>query len=192
MNNALILTESDDILIGERFQTISSKNPLKTFSSISKERAKSFFIEPSVESDVDQANCQQINNSFSIAQETRKKKPIALVPKTTYPYRAFSALQKWEGYVIEINDKYFTARVTDLSEKHEDEEIEVMFTEISDDDKKLVCVGAIFYWNIGYEKEKGTVKRSSMIRFRRLPRWTKTDVENAKKFQDMMESFLNV
>jgi len=193
MNNLLAYTESEAIRIYDEGETNSGKEPLKTFEGLSQERINSFLREPSVEPDEVEENTDARANSFkSQSRPVKNESPIALVPKTIYSPRTFSSLQKWEGYVIETNDDYFLARITDLSEDHEDEEIEVMYTEISDDDKELVRPGAIFYWHIGYETEKGTVKRSSIIRFRRLPKWTESDTEKAKDFEKRMKLFLNL
>ncbi len=66
-----------------------------------------------------------------------------------------------------------------------------MFSEISEDDQELIRPGAIFNWHIGYEMERGTVKRSSIIRFRRMPKWTESDKEKAESFEKELKHFLN-
>jgi hypothetical protein len=74
--------------------------------------------------------------------------------------------QKWEGYVIKINNNSFTARLTDLMSGSSGEKAEFPLEKVSKDDLKLVVPGAIFYWFIGH-KENGIY--TSILRFRRLP-----------------------
>ena len=94
----------------------------------------------------------------------------------------FVSLQKWEGTVIEVMKDSFIARLQDLTQEGPDEEAEFSIEEVSEDDKHLVEPGAIFYWNIGYhDSRSGQRRRSSIIRFRRLPAWTKEDIETAKR-----------
>lgn len=190
MNSALALTDPDSIELPDNIQTLSDKDPIRTFK-VSKERIDSFFKKPSVEPDEIDQTCQR-KTSVSQSLPIKDGKAIAFVPKKIYHPKTFSSLQKWEGYVLELHEEYFIARITDMSDEHDDEEIEVMLTEISEDDRGLICPGAIFYWHIGYETERGTVKRSSIIRFRRMPRWTESDIEKAKDFEKQMKNFLNI
>lgn len=94
----------------------------------------------------------------------------------------YRLLQQWEGVVLEVYEDYFIARLHDLTGKYPDEEAEFSFEEISENDKELLEPGAFFYWNIGYHESKsGQRTRSSIIRFRRLPAWTKKEIESSKK-----------
>jgi hypothetical protein len=53
---------------------------------------------------------------------------------------------------------------------------------VPEPDCSLVALGAVFYWVIGYEVTiTGTRKTVSMLRFRRLPAWTKADILSAKQ-----------
>jgi hypothetical protein len=110
--------------------------------------------------------------------------PSAVIafPRTTHPSSHFRPLQKWEGFVLEVRDNSFTARLVDQSNPGaEDEEVELSLEEISPYDLTLVAPGAIFYWNIGYETtSSGQRKRSSVIRLRRLPAWSAKDIETAQ------------
>ena len=110
--------------------------------------------------------------------------PAAVIafPRTTHPSSHFRPLQKWEGFVLEVKDNSFTARLVDQSNPGTgDEEVELSLEEISPDDLALVAPGAIFYWSIGYETtSSGQRKRSSVIRLRRLPAWSAKDIETAQ------------
>ena len=68
------------------------------------------------------------------------------------PTATLHALQEWEGYVLDIDNTDFTARLVDLTAgaSHEDEEAVIPLMEISDDDVKKMQVGSIFRWVIGY------------------------------------------
>jgi hypothetical protein len=93
---------------------------------------------------------------------------------------SFVGLQEWEGVVTEIRDRAFTARLMDLTYPKPDEEGEFCTDEISEDDLNLVVPGAIFRWSVGVLKMPGGAKRpTSQIVFRRLPQWTKRDLERA-------------
>ncbi len=93
----------------------------------------------------------------------------------------FVSLQKWEGVVTDIDEDSFTARLTDLMQSGSDEVIEFSFDDVPSDDRSLIQEGAIFYWNIGFETMRGQDRKVSLIKFRRLPKWSK------KKMQAMRE-----
>jgi len=102
---------------------------------------------------------------------------------------AFNSLLKREGTVMSIMENYFTAKLVDLAYEAVDEIADFPFDEISDDDKSLLKEGAIFYWNIGYKLlPTGQKERSSIIRFRRLPAWTRKEIETAEKKADELAS----
>ena len=93
------------------------------------------------------------------------------------------ALQEWEGYVTEIGENEFVARLTDLTAnaKVEGEEAVIPLEEISDDDTAKLRLGGIFRWVIGYERSgTGTKRRVSQIVFRDLPVVTKSDVREGE------------
>jgi hypothetical protein len=92
----------------------------------------------------------------------------------------FRALQRWEGVVLECRDESFLARLTDLTEEGPAEEVELPLSDVPREDLDLVELGAVFYWSIGYRDEVGGGRwRSSTLRFRRLPLWSKQELEAA-------------
>jgi hypothetical protein len=95
----------------------------------------------------------------------------------------FIALQEWEGVVSDIEDNTFIARLTDItSRENPEEEADFPIDDLRRDDIKLLQPGAVFRWVIGYETKKdGTKRRASEIIFRRLPQWTKKDIQEADK-----------
>jgi hypothetical protein len=54
--------------------------------------------------------------------------------------------------------------------------------EVSAEDLPLLAEGAVLYWTIGYEQTlTGQRKRVSIIRLRRLPAWTRSDLERVRR-----------
>ena len=108
-------------------------------------------------------------------------------PELSYPTDTvtFSALQEWEGHVLEISGNEFVAALVDLTagSSHEEEEAVIPLTEISDEDATALRVGGIFRWVIGYERSlSGTKKRVSQIVFRDLPRITERDLKHGREW----------
>lgn len=100
------------------------------------------------------------------------------------PRMSLQPLQEWEGYVTAIGSETFSARLTDVTAgRHfEEETTEFPISDLSDDDRELLTLGAIFRWVIGYQRSAGgTKRRVSQVTFRRLPAWTRADLERAKK-----------
>lgn len=97
-------------------------------------------------------------------------------------YRPFQILQQWEGTVVQSSEDTFVALLIDKTgAKPDEEEVEIELNELSADDKSLVKPGASFYWSIGYEDAPGVPRqRVSRIRFRRLPGWTRREVDRAE------------
>lgn len=103
-------------------------------------------------------------------------------PAPGTPPTTFHALQEWEGYVVDIGETDFVARVVDLTAGSEqaDEEATIPLSEISDRDAERIREGSIFRWVIGYERSvTGTKKRVSQIVFRDLPVITAGDLRDA-------------
>lgn len=118
-------------------------------------------------------------------------KPVYDKPETpnTRKYN-FNSLQKWEGIVTEIGEESFWARLIDLtnSEDTTEEVVEIPNEDVSSkDDLELIKLGAIFYWNIGYQTVNGQDSKTSLIIFRRLPKWS---ARKKASFQQKGEEFM--
>ena len=89
----------------------------------------------------------------------------------------FKSVHKWEGVVTTFSEdgEDFTATLTDLKNGGNKEEVTLPVEEVSEQDRPLLQLGALFYWNIGYEKVNGQIKKASIIRFKRLPKWNNKD-----------------
>ena len=107
-----------------------------------------------------------------------------LSPFTKRQYVSFSPLQEWEGYVIDIQEDCFTARLIDLTAGSDiaEEEADFPIEDLSSSDLRLLKLGAVFRWMIGYQRSKGgTKQRVSRVIFRDLPQWTRSELESSRK-----------
>ena len=108
-----------------------------------------------------------------------------VVPLGRYraPVAMLHPLQEWEGYVVEMTDAQFTARLLDVTAHatFEEEEADIPYDEIADVDRPKIRLGSIFRWVIGYERSAvGTKKRVSQIVFRDLPAVANSDLQAAQ------------
>lgn len=104
----------------------------------------------------------------------------------------FQAMQKWEGHVTQVGADTFTARIVRIVGEGPDQEAEIYKEEVASDDHALIEPGAVFYWSIGYLDRPSGRLRASIIRFRRLPVWSKHELENAEAKADNLKGLLNV
>ncbi|MDL1889211.1 hypothetical protein FBQ96_06460 [Nitrospirales bacterium NOB] len=118
--------------------------------------------------------------------------PPLVFPKPLPPQLDhFQPLQSWEGIVNKVEEKAFSTTLRERSRKAPDQVAEFPLEEVSLVDRELVKPGAIFYWDIGYSEDKtGQRIRASLIRFRRLPAWTKREIENARRDSSKMRENL--
>jgi len=114
-------------------------------------------------------------------EEMEILQPILRYDPEEFKERAVS-LQKWEGVVTEVEKDIFNARLLDLTDDNPEEEADFSIEEVSEDDRKLLKPGAVFYWSLGYlTTGTGQVIRTSIVKFRRLPAWTETEVKRAQE-----------
>ena len=98
------------------------------------------------------------------------------------PKTHFLTLQAWEGVVTAVEADSFTVKLVDLMSDMPDEEADIDFEDVSKDERALVTIGAIFLLYVGYAtSEGGQRSRTTILRFRRLPVWTETELASAKK-----------
>lgn len=103
----------------------------------------------------------------------------------------FQAMQKWEGRVIKVNEDTFTARLTTIKGEGNYQDAEIYIQEVTPDDRDNIEPGAVFYWSIGYLDTPSGRLRTSIIRFRRLPVWTRYELENATIKADNIRDLLD-
>lgn len=113
----------------------------------------------------------------TISPAKREATPLVRTPIFKGKVSHTRPIQQWEGVVSEVYDDYFVASLRDRERLTPDEYAEIFLSEVSEEDLPLVRPGNVFYWNIGYyDSPDGQRRRSSAIRFRRLPVWTKQEV----------------
>lgn len=150
-------------------------------------------LDSSVEMEFPTMLCPVIPSSdwFDIPTSSSVKVDAAQSVPATFHYTStggpvsskdqFQCLQAWEGVVLQLlEDKHFVARIVDSSGRERPQDVELPLEEIPDADMNLVAEGAVFYWKIGYRTAAhGQKSRTSEIRFRRLPRWTQAELDEA-------------
>jgi hypothetical protein len=103
-----------------------------------------------------------------------------------------SVIHIWEGTVVsvDVGAGVMDVRLDDRSGAVASHFAEISLEWVVDQDKELVEPGAIFYWTLYKEIKRGSISNAEEIRFRRLPNWTKVQLDNvtteaanlAKKF----------
>ena len=89
----------------------------------------------------------------------------------------FKTNEHWVGWITSIENNMCVADIQNQDDLDAPlEEISFYIDEIHEDDKHLLGVGAIFYWNIGYFLQKGNRVFGSFLRFRRLPVWREDEI----------------
>lgn len=97
------------------------------------------------------------------------------------PRSNFLTLQAWEGVVTAVDRESFGVRLVDLTAAESDEEAEIDFEQVSDDERKFIVIGAVFLLHVGYATSDGGQRNpTSILRFRRLPVWTEAELESAR------------
>lgn len=85
--------------------------------------------------------------------------------------RLFKAVQKWKGFITEIKDEGFSARLKDLTEGGTDEEAWFSFNEISDKEQNELKLGKAFYLSLGYSEYLGQVEKVMRLHFQKVTNW---------------------
>ena len=94
--------------------------------------------------------------------------------------------------MLSVRASDFVARLLDLTERG-GQRLEAIFSidEVSESDKPLLSEGAIFYWIIGFKDyPSGQRKTEQFLRFRRLPIWSKRDIERLDARVNDLKAFL--
>ena len=108
--------------------------------------------------------------------------------------RTLSPLGEWEGFVEKIEDDGFVVRMVDVKSKTSLPEELARFSksEVADHQKERLRVGAIVRWVVGLEKlPTGQRRRVSELHFRRLPAYTRRDLQRAtQKAMELVEGIV--
>lgn len=108
------------------------------------------------------------------------------------PRSSFEPLQEWEGYVVSGDQSEFVARLVDITSTRQVETEQATFSmdDVSNDERHLVQPGAVFRWSLGYERRvSGTRCKVSSLVFRRLPIWSKSEIDASRsKASELIKS----
>jgi hypothetical protein len=117
--------------------------------------------------------------------------PVVILPGPFKPRHRFKVLQQFEGTVLEISGDECRAHIRDLTRPGFVEEITFSIEEISESDRELAVLGAVFYWDIGYQDRiDGQRLRVSAIRFRRIPMWKEKDLVSSRREAESLSESL--
>jgi hypothetical protein len=104
----------------------------------------------------------------------------------------FDLRQQWEGTVVSIDGDSFSVTLRDLTDASVPEEsAELLLEDVSDSDRELLEPGAVFYWSVGYEETFRGRERKSIIRFRRLPGWTRQQLKAVQDRAEELNSYFS-
>jgi hypothetical protein len=139
--------------------------------------------------------CGVLNSFDDTVDDT---KPLIFQPRESKPISAkariytseqgiadepVELLSKFEGYVVEISDDSFSAI---MSENPDSEEILADFpkSDLSESDVEILAPGIPLIWTITKERQRGSIKRCSCVRVRRILRSTlaKTSEQRSNGF----------
>lgn len=108
---------------------------------------------------------------------------------------AFYSIEEWEGVVLDVQRDSFAARLINRSHRGlADEEGRFPMSQLtSPEDRGLIAPGSIFYFSVGYvESPAGQRRTSTFLRFRRLPAWTKGELQEISAEADRLAEVFGV
>src|ERR1035441_2651708 len=83
--------------------------------------------------------------SFTSNRQGDPETPRFPVRRRSRALDSVLAIQKWEGYVVQVEEESFAARLIDLAAPGAQEDGEFATCELSPDDLPLLKMGAVFY-----------------------------------------------
>jgi len=135
------------------------------------------FIDDMVQFKIDRKEIKEI---FEGHEEVDIESNIPIFQQTKPSYKEYTSdTQKWVGFVTAIFETDFKARLIDLNNSTTEEEASFEIAEVSEEDKSLFRIGAVFYWSVGYSVINGQVKKESFIRFKRTAELSEKDFNEA-------------
>jgi hypothetical protein len=134
------------------------------------------------------ANVVSLSSSTAGPQEVPPATPPAVtLERRSYGLRSLEPISEWEVVVDNVDNNGFQCRLVRLANGATDP-TKIELTEFSFDDLErrtdhsLIVRGAVLYWTIGrFRNAAGTVTNQSLLRLRRLPAPTLTQVSDAER-----------
>ncbi len=160
-----------------------TSNTNKEVSNIDEEKEKNDFLFNFIDSEVyNIKNNQKENDLFDDFSNLNSfidhQIPVYSHKETTFN-NYFSNTQNWIGYITNVFESDFEAKLIDRNKQDTYEMATFEKLEISEEDKKFIEIGAVFYWSVGYAVRNGQVKKESLIRFKRTVDWTENEYDKA-------------
>ena len=174
------LTFADQAIIDTELTSIKSKEKdLTPFEFALKSSIKNWVAEDVSEYEISSSRFRNIQEEFEKALAVKDYQTDLVSRDIKYLRNYSTTLQSWKGVVVEIKEDFFVAELDDLTNGGTKEIADIELFSVSPDDRKLVSVGASFYWNIGYKMNNGQITKESLIRFQRMIDWNEDDYDQA-------------
>jgi hypothetical protein len=96
----------------------------------------------------------------------------------------FKVIKAWEGVVEEVGANTFFATMRDRSEANDrgKQVFEIEIEDVPEGDRTLIVEGGIFFLTVGYDISRGGQRtKGARVVFRRMPRWSRRDIERARE-----------
>jgi hypothetical protein len=92
-------------------------------------------------------------------------------------------IEVWEGEVRSIDERknVMQVRLTPKLSKAEQHTGEIDLEWVAEQDRDLLKPGAVFYWTLYKETRRGTVINAQSLRFRRLPNWSRRQIQRVRE-----------
>lgn len=174
------LTFADQVVIDTELTSIKSEvKELTPFEFALESSIKNLVNNDLSEREISSSRFRGIQEEFEKAISLKNYQRDRFTKDFRYLRNYSTTLQSWKGVVVEIKEDYFVAELDDLTNGGTKEIAEIELFSVSPDDKKLVSLGASFYWNIGYKMNNGQITKESVIRFQRIIDWNEEDFDQA-------------
>ena len=180
---------TQELVTGPAEQMPNSTNAISDVEQIPRLEGRELIAEPNI-NDADRTLICELNGT-SQAVRVKLNNFMQVVPRLPKILEFSLALQKWEGYVTEVCSDTFWARLSPIFGEGSDQDAEIYLEEVDLEDRTLIKPGAVFYWTIGYLNRPSGRQRSSVIRFRRLPVWSKQDLIKARATAQTFKQLFN-
>jgi hypothetical protein len=123
-----------------------------------------------------------VSSDVRNSQETVARIPISESAQNKLDaVPAVEVIAEWDGYVEEIYSDYFSASMRGLrgfGVVGQEEEAEIPISDVDPEDRDLLVEGGFFRLMIAYESPRvGPRKRYTTVQFRRLPAFTKRELD---------------
>ncbi len=123
-----------------------------------------------------------------VVSETRGARAASVYPELVprppraEPTASVRVLHAWKGRVVLCEATQFVAILHDqVDMSRPDEQVTIGVNEVDPSDQGLLKEGATFYWSFFEEVRLGTRRVATDLRFRRLPVWTRTEIDEVKR-----------